>query len=102
MATQGWHQIGFWRIRFDSFLNGNPFLLHQETPGLVESFGQQVPSRSSESRTGEDALGPPEEGEVRSWGRPTGAWPSCQGGDRRWEVLSQKTTYLCSWSWFKS
>lgn len=34
----------------------------------MESFGQQVQSRSGESRTGEDALGPPEEGEVRSWG----------------------------------
>jgi hypothetical protein len=54
---------------FFFFLNCNPFLLHQETPSLVEGFGQQIQSRSGESRTGEDALGPPEEGAVRSWGR---------------------------------
>lgn len=29
---------------------------------MVEGFGQQIQSRSGESRTGEDALGPPEEG----------------------------------------
>lgn len=65
----GWSPMWLLGIRFDSLLNCKTLLLHQETPGLVASFGQQAESRSGESRTGEDALGPPEKGEVRSWRR---------------------------------